>query len=84
MLKNYILTTFRSLRNKPTYSLLNIGGLGLGIACAALIFLWVEDELSWDHKVQDRSQIYQVRLNMPYNGAITSFNGVPAHWRRKP
>ena len=27
------------------YSLLNIAGLGVGIACAALIFLWVEDEV---------------------------------------
>jgi putative ABC transport system permease protein len=77
MLKNYILTTLRSLRNKPTYSLLNVAGLALGIACATLIFLWVEDELTWDHKVADRSQIYWTRLNMPYNGTITSFDGVP-------
>ena len=77
MLKNYILTTLRSLRNKPTYSLLNIAGLALGIACATLIFLWVEDELTWDHRVADRNQIYWTRLNMPYNGEISSFNGVP-------
>lgn len=77
MLKNYILTTLRSLRNKPTYSLLNIAGLALGIACATLIFLWVEDELTWDHKVADRNQIYWARLNMPYNGTVTSFDVVP-------
>jgi len=77
MLKNYILTTLRSLRNKPTYSLLNIAGLALGIACATLIFLWVEDELTWDHTVVDRSNIYWTRLNMPYNGKITSFDNVP-------
>ena len=77
MLKNYILTTLRSLRNKPTYSLLNIAGLALGIACATLIFLWVEDELTWDHKVADRSQIYWARMNMPYNGSVNSFDGVP-------
>jgi len=77
MFKNYILTTFRSLRNKPTYSLLNITGLALGIACATLIFLWVEDELTWDHEVANRNQIYWTRLNMPYNGKITSYDGVP-------
>jgi ABC-type antimicrobial peptide transport system permease subunit len=77
MFKNYILTTFRSLRNKPTYSLLNVAGLALGIACAAMIFLWVEDELSWDRSVPDRNQIYWVRMNMPYSGAITSMDGVP-------
>ncbi len=77
MLKNYILTTLRSLRNKPTYSFLNIAGLALGIACATLILLWVEDEVTWDHQVQDRSRIYRTRLNMPYNGDITSFDNVP-------
>lgn len=77
MLKNYILTTIRSLRNKPTYSFLNIAGLALGIACAILILLWVEDELTWDHQVADRNNIYWTRLNMPYNGKITSFDGVP-------
>ena len=77
MLKNYILTTFRSLRNKPTYSLLNVAGLALGIACATLIFLWVEDELSFDRQTPDRDRIYWSRLNMPYNGTITSFAGVP-------
>lgn len=77
MLKNYIRTTLRSLRNKPTYSLLNVAGLALGIACATLIFLWVEDELTWDHQVPHRSQIYWTRLNMPFNGTITSFDGVP-------
>lgn len=77
MLKNYILTTFRSLRNKPTYSLLNVAGLALGIACATLIFLWVEDEFTWDHPVASRNHIYRTRLNMPYNGKISSFDAVP-------
>jgi predicted permease len=77
MLKNYILTTLRSLRNKPTYSLLNVAGLALGIACATLIFLWVEDELSFDRGFANRDRIYWSRLNMPYNGTITSFDGVP-------
>jgi len=77
MLKNYILTTFRSLRNKPTYSLLNVAGLALGIACATLIFLWVEDELSFDRRISGHDRIYWSRLNMPYNGAISSFDGVP-------
>jgi putative ABC transport system permease protein len=77
MLKNYILTTFRRLRYKPTYSLLNVAGLALGIACAALIFLWVEDELTWDHSVADRGQIYRIRMNMPYNGIIANFAILP-------
>ncbi|GGA95763.1 ABC transporter permease [Puia dinghuensis] len=77
MLKNYFLTTLRSLRNKPTYGLLNIAGLALGIACATLIFLWVEDELNFDHAVAKRDQLFMVRLNMHYGSGITSYEGVP-------
>ena len=48
MFKNYIKTAFRSLTKNKAYSFLNIFGLSIGIACAALIFLWVEDEVNYD------------------------------------
>jgi putative ABC transport system permease protein len=76
MLRNHLTTTIRSWRKSPAHSLLNITGLALGIACAALILLWVEDELNWDHQVPDRHRIYMVRMNMPYQGQITSYNQV--------
>jgi hypothetical protein len=77
MLKNYIRPTFRFLRKKPAHSLLNITGLAMGIACATLIFLWVEDEFSFDHNFPKRDRLYQVRLNMNYAGNITSFPLAP-------
>lgn len=46
MFRNYFKTTFRNLWKNKGYSFLNIFGLAIGIACAALIFLWVEDELN--------------------------------------
>src|SRR5271169_964892 len=45
---NYIQNTFRTLRKNKAYSILNIFGLAIGLACAGMIFLWVEDELSFD------------------------------------
>ena len=48
MLKNYFKVAFRNLINNKVYSLINIGGLTLGIATALLILLWVGDELSYD------------------------------------
>jgi putative ABC transport system permease protein len=73
MLRNHLTTTLRSWRKSPAHSILNITGLALGIACAALILLWVEDELNWDHQVPDRNRTYMVRMNMPYQGAINSY-----------
>ena len=48
MFYNYFKTSFRNLSKNKTYSFLNIFGLALGIACAGLIFLWVENEVSYD------------------------------------
>src|ERR1700742_2917085 len=77
MLRNHLTTTIRSWRKSPAHSILNITGLALGIACAALILLWVEDELSWNNQLPNRDHIFMARLNMPYQGTITSFTGVP-------
>ena len=77
MLRNHLTTTIRSWRKSPAHSILNITGLALGIACAALILLWVEDELNWNHQVPDRSRIYMARMNMSFQGYINSFTGIP-------
>jgi putative ABC transport system permease protein len=74
---NYLTATVRSLRKSPAHSILNVTGLALGIACTALILLWVEDELNWDHQVPDRDRIYMARMNMPFQGYINSFTGIP-------
>ena len=56
MLKNYFKTAFRNLQRNKVYSLINILGLSLGLACAMLIILYVKDEVSYDrfHKQIDR------------------------------
>ncbi len=48
MFQNFFKTMLRSLWINKGYSFLNIVGLAIGIACAGLIFLWVEDEVSYD------------------------------------
>ncbi|HKO80985.1 MAG TPA: ABC transporter permease [Chitinophagaceae bacterium] len=48
MLKNYFKTAFRNIARHKLFSGLNIFGLATGMACSILIFLWVEDELSFD------------------------------------
>lgn len=77
MLLNYLKTTIRAIRKSPIYGLLNIAGLALGIACAALIFLWVEYELGFDHKVAKRNVLYSIRMNIDYTSRIESFTTAP-------
>ncbi len=56
MFKNYIKIAFRNIRRYKGYSLINIAGLTVGMACFILIFLWVYDELHYDtyHTHSDR------------------------------
>lgn len=77
MLINYLKTTIRAIRKSPIYGLLNIAGLALGIACAALIFLWVEGEIGFDRQVAKRNVLYSIRMNIDYSTRIESFTAVP-------
>jgi len=77
MIKNYLKTTFRSLLKNRSYSFLNIAGLAIGIACASLIFLWVQDEVTFNHNFAKKDVLYKVYENQTYEGKIATFFGTP-------
>ena len=60
---NYFQTAFRSFRKNKAYSFLNITGLAVGLACAGLIFLWVEDELGFDGNHLKKDRVYLIEVN---------------------
>ena len=60
MFKNYFKVTLRNLRRHKGYSFINIAGLSVGLACAILIFWWVQDELSYDRFHKHGHDIYQI------------------------
>ena len=60
MLRNYIKVAFRSLWQNKKFSLINISGLAIGMACSLLIFLFVKDEKSYDAFHADASNIHRV------------------------
>ena len=60
MLLNYIKISFRQLWRNRLYSLLNIGGLALGMACCLLIGLYVYDEYSYDRFHASYDHIYRI------------------------
>jgi predicted permease len=74
MLKNYFKTTFRNLWKNKGYSFLNIFGLAISIACAGLIFLWVEDEVNWDNNNIKKDNLYVARVNAVLDA------GIWTHW----
>lgn len=77
MLQNYFKTALRNLWKNRTYGFLNIAGLAVGITCAALIFLWVEDELTFNHHHKDLDQLYRIMEHQTYDGKTYTFGSSP-------
>ncbi len=63
MIKNYLTIALRNLRKQKGYTFINIFGLAIGMACCLLIFLYVQDERSYDRFHEKANQIYRVVTN---------------------
>ncbi|MET0243931.1 MAG: ABC transporter permease [Flavitalea sp.] len=73
MLRNYLKIAWRNLLRTPGYSALNILGLGIGMAVAILIGLWVYHQFSFDKSIPDTERLYRVQRNFNANGDTLTF-----------
>ena len=71
MIKNLIKQTLRGLSRDKFHSLINIFGLGLGIACCLIGLLFVQSELSYDRHHENHERIYHYGVQMTIGG-VTS------------
>ena len=60
MFKNYIKIAWRNLLKNKGYSIINIGGLAIGLACFLLISIFIFQELSFDNFHDKKDRIYRV------------------------
>ncbi len=77
MLKNYIKIAFRNLFRNKGFSLINIGGLAIGMSSAILILLWVQNEISYDRFHEKNNRLYEVWGNSIYDGALQTGLATP-------
>ena len=70
MIKNYFKSTLRNIAKTPGYSLLNILGLGLGIAACLFILQYVSYERSFDRFHENYEDIYRVRYKVFRDGEL--------------
>ncbi|HTE32654.1 MAG TPA: ABC transporter permease [Chryseolinea sp.] len=78
MIKNYLLIAFRNIFRNKLFSTVNIMGLAFGICSALLIFLWVNDELEYDHFHAGVDRLYRVMENQQYtDGRRYTFSSTP-------
>lgn len=76
MLRNYLVTAFRNLYRKRLFTVTNLMGLSIGIACCVLILLYVHSELSYDKFHSKSERIYRVWVKEEYKTGQEFFNTV--------
>jgi putative ABC transport system permease protein len=77
MLKNYFKITLRHIKKNTGFSVLNILGLSLGLTCAILILLWIQDEVSYNRFHTRYQVLHQVFQHQHYEGKVYTFGATP-------
>ncbi len=60
MYRNYITIALRNLFRNKMYSIINIVGLSIGIACFTMLMLYVQHELGYDRHHDKSDRIYRL------------------------
>lgn len=68
MLRNYLKIAIRSLVRTKVYSIINVSGLSLGVACCLLLALYVQDEFGYDQHHERLNDLY--RIDTKFEGVV--------------
>ncbi len=81
MIKNYLKISVRSLLRHKFFSIINVAGLSIGIACCFMILMFIKHELTYDRFIQGHEKIMRLSLNgygaTPAPFAFTAKNEFP-------
>jgi len=77
MLRHNFLIIYRSLRHFKRTFIINLIGLSTGLACALLIYLWINDELSVDKFHEKDKRLYQIMTSLQNNGGWNTVVDTP-------
>jgi putative ABC transport system permease protein len=68
MFKNYFKIALRNLWRHKGFSVINIIGLAMGLACFIMIAMYVTDELSYDRYNEKANRIYRINSDIRFGG----------------
>lgn len=74
LLPNILKVLLRNFKRQPGYSFINISGLAIGMACCFIIFLYVQDETSYDTFHEKADRIYRVDQTNMWNNFDGKFS----------
>jgi putative ABC transport system permease protein len=77
MFKNYFKTAFRNLVRNKNYTIINIAGLGIGVAVCMMIFIIIQFHNSFDDFHAKQAGIYRVVTEYHHGDSRFNGKGVP-------
>ncbi len=77
MLTHILKTSFSHLKKNRSYTLLNVLGLSLGIACVFLIAQYLRNETSYDQHFPGAEQIYRLGVEYTFDDKVDQFANGP-------
>lgn len=84
MIQHFIKIFSRNIKSNKLFSLFNIFGLTVGFTCGILIYLYIQDEQSFDSELPDADRIYRIawmtdnpQTRTPHPMAQTMANDFP-------
>lgn len=72
MFSNYLKIAFRNLIRHKAFSFINVAGLAIGLASCIIIFLFVQDELSYDKYHENSDRIYRLHRHANMDVAVSA------------
>jgi putative ABC transport system permease protein len=75
MLSNYIKVAIRQLLKNKTFSLINIFGLSVGVACCVLLTMFIQDEFGYEKHFADHDRIYRIYTRFQNDTENMTFPG---------
>jgi putative ABC transport system permease protein len=73
MVRSYIKIGLRGLARNKVYTLINVTGLAIGLACFVLIGVYIREEISYDRFYSNSENIYRVNTYVDVNGVSNSY-----------
>lgn len=70
MLLNFFKTGFRILLRQKSYTLLNLLGLTAGLMAFVFIYLYIQNEISYDRSWKDYHHIYRITVDISTGGKV--------------
>ena len=78
MIKNYFKSAWRNLWKNKITTLINLFGLSVGMTTAVFIFIWVQNEISFDDYQPNNNHIFRITHTIQINKNETwKFEGSP-------